>query len=262
MNIYAILMYFIWLFFLLVGCSTQEAYIDAAVVRQNATDFYSDEILENLIRASNKLLFLHVDLQTMQAIVADKLTAQVGGGQTLNNTSTRQTSVGGMLAKGVVGIVTTATQLAVRPFTFTVSPERDNTIQLVLAPAFGNLDNVYNYYIQFLNFKSPTQAWKLASSAPFPPLDFTNIRSLESTDASNPPNAGSYVPGTLKRWGGRYYYIPKAYRQKYFELGLMLMQRPTPAQESAIEQQISRNKTQIRDLQIRQNSFIQPSFPP
>jgi hypothetical protein len=77
---------------LCAGCTDQEAYIDAGLVRDEAIGFYTDEILENLIRASNRQLFVHVDISTMQPTVATRLSANFGGGQTLNNTGSRQSS--------------------------------------------------------------------------------------------------------------------------------------------------------------------------
>lgn len=96
---------------LLCGCTYRQAYLDAGQIRASAADFYNDEIMDNLIRAYNHKIFVHVDLDTMQPTVATKISAMIGGGQTLNDTSTRQTTAGGSLAKGVVQIMTTATEL-------------------------------------------------------------------------------------------------------------------------------------------------------
>ena len=114
----------------------------------------------------------------MQPTVATKLAANVSGGQTLNNTAARQTSVGGMLAKGAVGVVSTATQLATRPFTFSLNPERDNGIQLNLVPVFGDQENVYGYYIQYLNFQSPKDPWRIATPIYVTKLAFPKLDSL------------------------------------------------------------------------------------
>jgi hypothetical protein len=155
MKLYSLVLFLVASIVLLAGCSFQQAYWDAGMVRDEATNFYNDEILKNLVRAYNHQFFVHVDLSSMQPTVQTKLAATVGGGQTLNDTGTKQTSVGGTLAKGVVGVVSTATTLAMRPFTFTLNPERDNGIQLTMQPVFGNEDSVYGYYVQYLNLKSP-----------------------------------------------------------------------------------------------------------
>jgi hypothetical protein len=211
---------------LLGGCEYQEAILDANQVRGSAADFYNDEIMENLIRAYNRKIFVHVDLDTMQPNVSTKLAASFGGGQTFNNTATKQTTVGGSLASGVVGIMTTATQLAIRPFTFSLTPERDNTIQLNLSPQTGEYSVVYGLYLQFLALRSTTAKFDINN-----PKNISDyLRQLESSKVHSlqhgPQRPSMYVPGTLRRWNNEWYWICPGYAEKYFELGMLILDQP------------------------------------
>jgi hypothetical protein len=143
---------------ILAGCTSMEVRYDAEGVRLAMLDFYQNEIMDNLIRARSGLPFIHVDLSNLTATVQTKLGAQVGVGQTLNDTAARQTTIGGSLVHGAVGIVTTATQLAVRPFTVNLNPERDNQIAVTENPTFGDDADIYQRYIQFLNLQSPNES--------------------------------------------------------------------------------------------------------
>ena len=41
----------------LAACTSDQAYMDAKIVREGAMDFYTEEILGNLIRAANRQFF-------------------------------------------------------------------------------------------------------------------------------------------------------------------------------------------------------------
>ena len=239
----------------LAACTDQEAYYDAGLVRDEAIAFYTDEILKNLIRASNHEFFMHIDVSSLQPTVQTRLSATFGGGQTLNDTGTHMTSVGGTLAKGVVGLVTTASAMATRPLTFSLNPERDNGIQLTLQPVFGNQDNVYGYYIQYLHFHDTKAQFKISTPVDISELDFGRIDSLQSTDDVRHLDSVSYVPGTLRYWKGKWYYIPMPYKQKYFELCMLLMQRPEAPGKTTLQREISKT---VKKAIIPQN--LHPFF--
>jgi hypothetical protein len=230
---------------LLCGCEYQEAILDANQVRGSAADFYNDEIMDNLIRAYNRKIFVHVDLDTMQPNVQTKLGASFGGGQTFNNTATKQTTVGGSLASGVVGIMTTATQLAIRPFTFSLTPERDNTIQLNLSPQTGEYSVVYGLYLQFLALRSTTAKFDINN-----PKNISDyLRQLESSTVHSlqhgPQRPRTYVPGTLRRWNNEWYWICPSYAEKYFELCMLILDQPQSKDKT---DQIAKG---VRDLRKR-----------
>ena len=112
--------------FLITACSTTHVHWDAVKMREHVIDYYTDEIMDNLIRGSQGLPFVHVDISSLNAAVTSKFPVTVAGGQTINNTSSRQSAV--------AGITTTLTRLAVRPFTFGATPERDDLVTVNSAP--------------------------------------------------------------------------------------------------------------------------------
>jgi hypothetical protein len=77
-------------------------------------------------------------------------TGSLGGssssGSTLGSTLTNTVA-------GTVGLVSAVTASAVRPFTFSVNPERDNVMGVNIAPVLDN-NKVYAAYIRFLKTKN------------------------------------------------------------------------------------------------------------
>jgi len=230
---------------IMAGCTSDEAHWDELAMRQRALDYYSDEIMDNLIRGSNGMVMLHVDIAGLTALVTTRLSATVGGGQTLMDTNERVTQVpvisAGNIVRGAVQVMSTATQMAMRPFSFSLNPERDNALTVDAQPVVDD-PTVYTPYIKFLQLKSP-EDWKpndwgnsgtsnkIAKTDTFGKGKITfegiplgNIFSVQSVDASTPPPA--YVPGTLKKWGHKVYFVPWCYRQAYSDLCLILTQRP------------------------------------
>ena len=108
-------------------------------------DYYNDQIMENLIRKKNGLPFVHVDLASFNAGAATKLAAAVNGGQSLADTGQTQTTHLGSVTTTVVG---TVARVATRPFTFSVSPERDENLTINTITALGN-GAVYQAYEDF-----------------------------------------------------------------------------------------------------------------
>jgi hypothetical protein len=199
-----------------------ESWINELIANQ---DVQSSQISMGLFECSRRI---RPSMGCLRPTVATKIAAMIGGGQTLNNTSTRQTSVGGSLPKAAVGVMTTATGLAMRPITFTINPERDTTVQLNLSPQTGQFSVVYGLYLQYLALQSPIARFDIVSLNN--PKKITHYLRFDSSKVFSlchsvqPPS--SYVPGTLKRWNGEWYYIPEAFAQKYFELCMLIRDQP------------------------------------
>lgn len=244
------------------GCAAEQAHWDAAKLRQHAVNYYTDQIMDNLIRARNGQFFLHVDINNLQAQVFSEVSGTVQGGQTLNNTSSQQTtnqtvttdtrSIGTGLSHavaGTVGVVAAATQLAVRPFTFSVTPKRNDQLTFGSVPQ-TNDPPIYEQYLKFLNAQ-PGQS--LQSVTEYPLLFGNEIQSVAkkqpgenllegAPDDRDSKSAGKnrhyYVPGTLKKWrNGEIYYVPIEFRKAYFELCLALAGRVklAPKPSKAVE---------------------------
>jgi hypothetical protein len=223
----------------LSSCKTPQAQWDATHLRTHAIDYYNDQIMENLIRATHGLAFVHVDVTGLNATASQKLGATFNGGQSITNTGTNQTSNQTAVSNLVTTTVATVASLAhaaTRPLTFGVSPERSNLINYNTVPLFGNIP-VYDAYDDFLK-----QA------------------SVKVDDGLRAPSKGTYVPGTLKRWDdGRYYYIGAADQDAYRTLCMKIFRRQPKEKpqtledrQRAVEDQLKQNRNDLDQIRSQQ----------
>lgn len=160
----------------LAGCAvldTHQAKLDQKQLREVLMDYTDDQILDNLIRASNGLPIIHFDLSTITASVTSKFTPTVGGGRTAmdvqthtptrtgqttdTNTINTGTNPGTSVVhavQGTVAVVGGLVQTVTRPFTYNVMAERDNAIGVQVDPVLERA-SVYAAYIKFLNTDVP-----------------------------------------------------------------------------------------------------------
>jgi len=139
-------------------------------------DYTQDQILDNLIRASNGLPIVHFDLSNITGQVTSKFTPTVGGGrnvtdvrtrtpthntvitnQTTGTTSTTTNPVNQTVMSGAmhtvastVSVVSGLVETVATPFNWGVGEERDNGISIQADPVIADPD-VYAAYIKFLN---------------------------------------------------------------------------------------------------------------
>jgi len=238
-----------------VGCAAEEAHWDSAKLRQHAMNYYTDQIIDNLIRARNGQFFLHVNINNLQAQVISEVAGTVQGGQTLNNTNSRQTTEQIVTTKGrtiksptnelshvvagTLGIVGTAMDLAVRPFTFSATPRLNDQLNFGTVPEVND-PLIYAAYLKFLNAEPDQPLGKIGTYTLMFGDDIKSVRRKEPGDSlregaprqHDPLVSGAhthyYVPGTLKKWNdGQIYYVPIAFSRAYFELCLELAGRIT-----------------------------------
>jgi hypothetical protein len=198
----------------LVGCTATHVQWDAKQMRERVMDYYNDEIMDNIIRMHvDELPFIHVDISTMTAIATSQLSGTVGGGETRTNATA-----------SLSGVIGTITHTVMRPFTYSVSPQRGESLSITAAPVIGSPAGdtsepdkkpIYKAYYDFVVFlKSHKDA-------------------LVYSEGLIPPSKGEYVPGTLKRYGTGYYYIlnRKDYKEEYRQLCMKLFtqSRPKPS---------------------------------
>jgi len=243
---------------LLSGCETGQVHWDSMKMREHLDHYYSEEIIDNLIRARNGLPFVHVDIDTLTASVTGTVTGNVGGGQTLNNTgtqvftkpaATRQVATTTGMNPGVtttnafgtaVGVLGTISDLAVRPFTFSVAPSRTDKADVTTKPIVND-PCAYWPYLKFLTLPKMPMADPNQPVPSEPRLrtpgedDCTHLPELSlskkiysvervAQELGEPP-PDTYVPDTLQKRGKYFYYVPRAYSQAYFDLCLALMTR-------------------------------------
>ena len=210
------------------GCAHTQVHWDATKLREAALDYYTDQIMDNLIRGKNGQLLLHMNITTLTAQVTSKVAGSVGGGETTADT----------VNKGAAGLVTSAANVTTKPFTFSISPERDDQLTITAVPEIND-SAIYQLYIQFLNLPAPKKEASFSantlSSLPNSGLDVASSDNVFSVRQRNGEHLkeGDYVAGTLKKWAGHQYYVPIAYKQAYFDLCMGLVSRiklkpPTP----------------------------------
>src|SRR5207253_11215018 len=102
-------------FVLLAGCTTTQLRWDAIGMRQQVIKYYNDEIMENLIRADEKLPFVHVDITGLTTIDTSQISGTIGAGETPSFSRT---------SPGMMGALHTISRAVTRPFSYSVAPQR------------------------------------------------------------------------------------------------------------------------------------------
>src|SRR5438067_1446205 len=109
---------------LLAGCATQEVHWNAVKMREHVNDYYENEIMDNLIRGKEGLLFVHVDITSLSSGAASKLNGTIGGGETHTNATTASAT----------GVISSIVRTVMRPFTYSITPERSNNLIISSSP--------------------------------------------------------------------------------------------------------------------------------
>lgn len=136
-------------------------------------DYTEDQIMDNLIRAKNRYPILHLDLSTIGSVVESNLGGKASGGQSILNT----------------GLATAVT----RPFTFDISPQRNNKLSVNTQPVL-NANEVYAAYEAFVDLKGSIQVGR--------PSDPTKVH-------------------IGRRWrDGMYYWVPREFSEEFFQMSL------------------------------------------
>jgi hypothetical protein len=261
----------------LTGCTTAQVRWDAIGVREQVMKFYNDEIMDNLVRMKEGLPFVHVDVSTVSAAAASQLTGSAGGGDT--RTFSRP---------GLLGAMGTVSRSVVRPFSFSITPLRSDTLTITAAPVIGTLTNdtttgtssselvptkITETKDANGNIKETTTE-RTAKPAPNPkPTTIYDIyerfgRNLAETaliESISRPGSNEYVPGALRWREGKYFYIVNdqaginkaAYRDLCMAL---LKQSRAKSTATATTKALERTLNEFQDLKARE-SLPQTSGP-
>jgi hypothetical protein len=111
----------------LVGCMATENRMAAGKMREQVMNYYNDEIMENLIRTSYQLPFVHVDVSSLTTTDIAQVTGSVGGGNMRTQTRT-----------GPVDSALHSFSRAITwPFSYSVSPNRSDSLQITANTVLG-----------------------------------------------------------------------------------------------------------------------------
>jgi len=266
-------------FVLLAGCTTTQLRWDAIGMRQQVIKYYNDEIMENLIRADEKLPFVHVDITGLTTIDTSQISGTIGAGETPSFSRT---------SPGMMGALHTISRAVTRPFSYSVAPQRGNSLQISAAPVLGPLpaesqtaDSPPTELVttKITELREPPEGavkQKTTEKTLKPPAkpkvitiyklyeDFVHDnkdRAFRSTIGLFPPPKEAYVPGTLKRWGTRYYYISNDYdsKKRYYNFCKTLF---TKGQVSSLAKELQATETAIEGVRGLQALPPPPPSPP
>jgi hypothetical protein len=240
----------------LAGCTTTQVRWDAIGMRQQVMKYYNDEIVENLIRAREKLPFVHLDITGLTTIATSQLSGTIGAGETEASTKT---------SRSMIGALSTLSRAVTYPFAYSVSPQRGNSLQISAAPVLGPLaaDGATSSKKTIkteetaptqVNGKQTTTKTITTDEEALKPQT-TTIYSLYDCFLKKHPKAlvgprsliphpseAEFVEGTLKIWHGRYYYVDKNYQTAYFVFCTELF---TKTQTSSVAKQLQATETAV-----------------
>jgi hypothetical protein len=293
------------------SCTNTQVRWDAVKLRQDVMVYYNDQIVENLIKAKYDLPFVHVDIQNYTSQGSSQITGTVGYGETITDTGTHaltnQTTATDATSKSPTGpgaihtvatiaggLVATATHVAMRPFSYSVSPQRSETLSINAQPALGAqaLLPPEPAGTPEMKLTKTTETSEIPQSGePAKPVekvtnecvltpaasktrsvydlyeDFLNDRPNKVCPACKTrplvgpislrsrPKQNEYVEGTIKVWHGWYYYIDRRCQHEYYCFCKLLF---TKGQTGSLERQIQENRAEIETLKALQATPIPP----
>jgi hypothetical protein len=168
------------------GCRSQQLGYDQNQFRQVLLQMYEDQLMDNLIRARNRMPLLQLDYTNITGTVTHAGTASVGGGPTGTRTTTfvkpTAATAGGSLVR-----------LASQAFNYNVNASQINQLTVTANPIVDNSA----LYMAYLNFVERPG------------------RLVQSCDP--PPPGAAHV---VREVGKEFYWVPAEYRNEYLELAL------------------------------------------
>jgi hypothetical protein len=277
---------------LLAGCTSTQVRWDATRMREEVMVYYNDQIMDNLIRAKTDVPFVHVDITLLTSQGSSQISGSIGYGEATTNTGTQQltkpvatntsgttltqavatttgatpsttttNTIGSTLTQavaGAVGVVNTATHLATRPFSYSVTPQQTESLGITAAPALGSQAVLKKWPPKpsqsddsdWEETKKTTVEGKTATeSAPKKPETVSMYEAYKTFARehvickSARPKDNIFVPGTLRRWkDGNYYYVDD--KVAYYNFCTRLFTK-TQASASSLQAQLQQIQGQV-----------------
>lgn len=201
----------------LTSCGTTKAKRNHDQLRTAMMKYNDDQIMDNLIRAHNGFPIMHFDITQVRAEVADTITAVIGGGEEIVHSSGRdpsrsselvRNSAGGVVTSTLtrtVGVAAAAGSVVTRPFNYSLTPSRVNTISVEVLPVTDK-NEVYEAYEAFIALGGGDSVRdEIHNTRPNYP---------KHSDEEDAVHVGMERDGV-------YYWIPKKYKKEFFQLCLV-----------------------------------------
>jgi hypothetical protein len=188
------------------GCRSAQLKKDQDGMRGALLDLYTDQIMDNLIRAHNGYPIVQLDYSDMTGTVTHNSNASYGGNQ---NLQTERNEFG----------LTTLRQFT-NFFEYSLGGSQENQLTITANPVLNN-NEVYNAYLEFL--EKPERF--VASDDPPPPGAAHIVRCAPAS-----PCEPGYEPCKGKKCDKKkYYWVPCEYRYDFLRLALVTtVQRGQP----------------------------------
>jgi hypothetical protein len=166
-----------------IGCMAHELRDDQDKIRSALLDLYTNQIIDNLIRASNGMPIIQIDYSNATANITLKETA--GGSESVATTSSTMFTLPAKTLMMTRNILSTAMG--------SIGGEHTNQIAVTGSPVITN-NEVYDAY-----------------------LDFLAIPGSLEVSYSPPPEGAAQI---CKQCGDKYYWVPVEFRKQFFGLAL------------------------------------------
>jgi hypothetical protein len=202
------------------GCAVPELRDDQDKIRGALLDLYTNQIIDNLIRASNGMPIIQLDYINAAANITVMESANLSDSLVTTRSSAAAPSLTGtsMLSRAVAGTSRALTVVAGTTFTITRSTmntlmgggsaSNSNQVAVTASPVTTS-NEVYDAYLAFLTLPGSLQA------SPQPP-----------------PEGAAHI---CKKCGNVYYWVPAEYKKEFLGLALATTAqrgRPIPAPEA------------------------------
>ena len=167
----------------LSGCAVRQVHKDHDLIRSTLLDLYTDQIIDNLVRAANDMPIIQVDYT--------QATAMVTNTNSISGTDTQAVTGNNLLT--IPAATLAATRTIMTTLMGNVGNTNANQVTIQAAPVTTN-NEVYDAYLQYLSQPG----------------------SLMISDEPPPPGAAHIC----KKYHGRYFWVPREFRGMFFKLAL------------------------------------------
>ncbi len=193
------------------GCASLEAERDHDKMRTALLDLYTNQIMDNLIRAKNGMPIIQIDYTNVSANVTVKETSGISDGVTT-------TDINAATRSAAPALMATATTM--NALTAALGFDHTNQIGLVATPVTTS-DAVYDAYNEFLG-----NGGLRVSCGP-------------------PPKGAAHL---CRRCGAAYYWVPIEYQREFLRLALVTTAQRAPL-ASPLDAFYSVNIVQVLSMQ-------------
>jgi hypothetical protein len=166
------------------GCAVGELRSDQDKIRAALLDLYTNQIMDNLIRAGNGMPIIQLDYTNATATITVSETSSLSDGlsATDSNALTLITAPSLAIAKTAANILTGS-----------IGTTHSNQVALTASPV-TTCNEVYDAYLEFLTLPGSLR-----------------------TSSTSPPEGAAHI---CKKCGDLYYWVPIEYRRQFFGLAL------------------------------------------